>query len=396
MVAALDEAKAAALVEEVEERLAGQYPITGPSYVDLNPYIRAYSDTLGVEIGSQYFTDWGCAIYPGQTGGQADFGWRQEHRIPHPDSLEFDYVANGILANAGYRPTFYLDKPDALRKGYGRPWTWIPDPAMDEPLTESWFAPNGVMITGHDMQHFSLKFLAALAANPTKNEKSKMAKAFLWRYAAIVGGWLRTEFCIASYYSPREVGRVLDFICDVANVGYMDEMDAQAVIDWVEYTVLPQIPTNGMGYIYKPTDQGYKPEPYLGVVPYGYPWQDGLMVPGLWRFGEILEKFGNAHQQEIGIELKAKARSIGKHMASVITDDGACPKAEGLDGQLSWVPSEKYGYAVWCYRALRIAGEHAKAEVVFQRYKNQPYWWPWFVEADGKWNPNLPMAYWEQ
>lgn len=366
------------------------------SYVDLNPYVRTYCDTLGVEIGSAYFLAWGCEIYPGQTGGQADFGWRQDHKIPKVGTPEFDVAANGILANAGYRPIFYLDTFDAKRKGYGRPWTWIPDPVIDEPLTESWFAPNGVMVTGHDMQHFSLKFLAALAAKPTPNEKSQMAKAFLWRYASVVGGWLRTDWCKTGYYSSREVGRVLDFVCDVANVGYMDMADAQAILDWVEYVVLPQIPANGMGYIYKPTDQGYKTEPNLGDVPYSYPWQDGLMVPGMERFGVLLENHGNKQQKRLGSELRAKARLIAKHMASVITDDGACPKAEGIDGQLSWVENEKYGYSVWCYRALRIAGAHAKADVVFNKYKNDSYWWPWFVEPDGKWNKALPMAQLEQ
>jgi hypothetical protein len=363
-----------------------------PTYIDLNPYLRSFCETLGVEIGSTTWLAYGCELYPGQTGGQNDFGWRQDHAVPAVGSQEFARVANAILSNAGYRPTFYLDKPQAMRMGYGRPWTWVPDPTIDDVLSEGWYAPNGKLVTGHDMQHFSLKFLAALSSVAVDNEQKFFAKAFMWRYMGIVGGWLRTDFCKAHYYSSREVGRVLDFVSDCVQFAPVDDPDLQSVIDWIEFTVLPQIPTNGMGYIYKPTDQGYKPEPNLGVVEYSYPWQDGLMVPGMWRFGGLLIETSDPHLQSLGQELRDKARSIAIHMASIITADGACPKAEGIDGKLSWVENEKYGYSVWCYRALRIAGADGKADLVFQKYGNLPYWWPWFVEPDGSWNPNLPMA----
>ena len=58
-----------------------QYSYNLP-YTDLNPFMRTYCDGLGVEIGSDWFLAYGCALYPGQTGGQPDFGWRQDHRIP--------------------------------------------------------------------------------------------------------------------------------------------------------------------------------------------------------------------------------------------------------------------------------------------------------------------------
>jgi hypothetical protein len=367
-----------------------QYSYNLP-YTDLNPFMRTYCDGLGVEIGSDWFLAYGCALYPGQTGGQPDFGWRQDHRIPPANLPEFDRAAKAILANAGYRPTFYLDSPDALRKGYGRPWDWVPDPLIDDVLTEGWKAPNGKLVVGHDAQHFSLKFLAALAANPVPNEYSNMAQAFMWRYASIVGGWLRTEY-YQSLHSSREVGRLLDFVADVIDVAWMEPEDAVAIINWARHAVVPSIYPDGTGYVYYPGDQGYKPEPNLGTVPYSYPWQDGLMAPGMYRFGHILMDTNFPEFVNLGNDLVHQSRRVAAHVASLITDDGACPKAEGLDGKLSWVENEKYGYSVWCYRALRIAGAHAKADAVFARFKDDPNWWPWFVEADGSWNPNLPLA----
>ena len=105
-----------------------------------------------------------------------------------------------------------------------------PGPLIDDVLTEGWKAPNGKLVVGHDAQHFSLKFLAALAANPVPNEYSNMAQAFMWRYASIVGGWLRTEY-YQSLHSSREVGRLLDFVADVIDVAWMEPEDAVAIIN---------------------------------------------------------------------------------------------------------------------------------------------------------------------
>lgn len=370
---------------------SGDAQFATSSYTDLNPWVRAYCDTLGVEIGSDLWRSFGSELYASQTGGQADFGWRQDHRIPPVSNPRFERVAKAILSNAGYRPIFYLDDPDALRKGYGRPWDWLPDSTIDDPLTEGWKSPNGKLVTGYGAQHISLKFIAALAAVPTPNEYSEMARAFLWRNASVVGGWLRTSY-YHDLHSSREVGRMLDLVCDAVEHAWIDPYDGGAILDWTENVVLAQIQPNGIGYVLKPTDQGYKPEPNLGAVPYWYPWQDGLMVGGMYRFGVLLQESPLGDLQILGQKVIAMARKVAGNMASVITDDGACPKAVGLDGKVSWVENEKYGYAVWCYRALRIAGAHEKANAVFERFKSDPSWWPWFVEADGSWNPNLPMA----
>jgi hypothetical protein len=46
---------------------------------------------------------------------------------------------------------------------------------------------------------------------------------------------------------------------------------------------------------------------------------------------------------------------------------------------------------VWCYRALRLANANAKAQAVFERYKDSPEWWSFFVEPDGNYTPGLNL-----
>ncbi|MFN0207802.1 MAG: hypothetical protein ACKVS6_15955 [Planctomycetota bacterium] len=361
-------------------------------YIDFNPQVRAYCDiTYGVAPGSPDWLKWGCALNPGQGGGQPDFGWRQDHVVPGQGHPGYEMAARAILANAGYRPIYYIDAPNGMRKGYGRPWDWIPDPAVDDIISTGYKAPDGKVIIGHDVQHFSLKFLNVIASNPVLTDETLAAKVFMWRFAAQIAGTLRTNYFQEKIHSSREVGRTCDFMVDCVTNSWMEDHDAQTFLDWVKNVVIPTIGPDGIAYIYKPGDDGYKPEPNLGAVPYWFPWQDGLMAAGMDRLGSVLIEKGSPLQKTLGGQIKAAARAVAIKMASVITNDGAVPKAVGLDGKLSWVENEKYGYGVWCYRALRIAGANVKADAVIKRYKNEPAWWSFLVEPNGEYNSELPM-----
>ncbi|MBI3820628.1 MAG: hypothetical protein HY286_18215 [Planctomycetes bacterium] len=370
--------------------------IYSSAYLDLNPFVRAYCDGLAVLPGSTGWNEWGCALFPGQTGGQPDFGWRQDYLVPDSHSPKYPAAANFILTNAGYRPIFYMDPPNAMRKGYGRPWDWTPDPNIDDPIFSGWISPyNKSIVVGHDVQHISLKFLAALAtdnSNTAFTNEAIMAKAFMWRYAAMVAGQLRTDYFKTTIHSSREVGRILDFAVDCVNNALLDDQDAGAVLDWVKNAVLPSIYPTGVGFIYDPSQQGYKPEPQLGAVDYWFPWQDGLEAAGLDRLGRYLIAYGTKEYTDLGTILQMKARLIASNTANVISHDGNCPKAVGVDGKIAWVGDEGYGYGAWCYRALRISGQDGKADVVFQRYQNKPDWWCWLVEPDGSYNPLLSIG----
>lgn len=358
-------------------------------YVDLNPYVRAWCDLLNVSAGSGEWLQFGCELNPGQTGGQADFGWRQDHRVPPVSNPRYVKTAAAILANAGHRPVFYIDPPKGLRKGLGRPWAWVPIPGVDDIATTGWNAPNGKIVIGHDLQHFSLKFIDALARKQEVTEQGIAAKFMMWRFAAQAAGMLRTDYYKNSIHSSREVGRLFDFVVDCAESSIIDDQDAETFLAWTENAVIPAIQPDGVGFIIKPGDVGYKIEPNLGNVPYWFPWQDGIMAVGMDRLGAYLEKVGTSSQQQLGTQVRVLARKVAVNMANFITEDGAVPKAVGLDGKLSWVENEKYGYGVWCYRALRLAGANKKADAVLERYKKSPEWYSWFVEIDGNYNGTL-------
>lgn len=367
------------------------YSSNNYNYVDLNPIMRAYVEGLGVPPGVGDWNQFGCELFPGQTGGQADFGWRQDHRVPVVADPKYKNVAAKILSNAGFRPVFYLDAPLGTRKGYGRPWDWVPDPVIDDPILTGWKHANGKVVVGHDLQHWSFKHLASLAGRHDFTEQSLAAKVMLWRMAASMGGMLRTEYFKNTIHSSREVGRALDFAIDCAKFSVMDDQDADAILAWVKNAVIPSVREDGIGFVYQPGQQGYKTEPQLGSVDYWFPWQDGLEAAGIDRFGQFLQTLPEKELSDLGTVMRMKARTIAGKTASVITDDGNCPKAVGMDGKIAWVGDEGYGYAVWCYRALRIAGAHAKANAVFERFKAKPEWWSWFVEPNGTYNPKLGL-----
>lgn len=362
------------------------------SYIDLNPIVRDFCNLLNVDPGSLEWAQWGCELFPGQTGGQSDFGWRQDHRVPNVNNPKYKQAAAYILTNAGYRPIYYIDAIGGTRKGYGRPWDWVADPVIDDPILTGWKAPNGKVVVGHDAQHFSLKYLAALAQGDKLTDECIAAKVFMWRMAAEIGGMLRTDYFKETIHSSREVGRTLDFAVDCVKYSLLDDQDAQAIIDWVTNAVLPSILPNGIGFVYKPGQQGYKTEPQLGNVDYWFPWQDGLEAAGLDRLGRYLQSTDYKPFIDAGNLIRVKARAIAMNTANVISHTGNCPKAVGMDGKIAWVGDEGLGYAAWCYRALRIAGDHEKANTVFDNFKDKPDWWCWLVEPDDNFNPKLPIA----
>lgn len=366
-----------------------------PDYIDLNPVVRDY---LGLNvnnelIGSQLWFLYGTALDPQQTGGQPDFGWRQDHKVPNSTIPGFDTIADLILANAGSRPTFYLQPPFGVRGNVGRPLGWTPDPLIDDPATAGWFAPNGALVVGHGLQHFSFKHVAALAASQPPTEKALVAQFMLWSFGRQIGAQLRNDFNKYAIHSSREVGRSMDFIIDCAQLAWIEDDDASTILDWVKFTVLPAIEPDGIGHIYYPGDQGYHLDPQIGEAPYWYPWQDALMAAGMHRFGNYLITIaGNdTNLATLGAAVVSKSRLVAAKVASVVTDEGFCPKSIGLNGNISWDPDDwALGYGAWTYRALRIANAHAKADTIFNKLKNSSQWWPWFVEPNGNWNPGMP------
>ncbi|MFN0206165.1 MAG: hypothetical protein ACKVS6_07605 [Planctomycetota bacterium] len=364
-----------------------------PDFIDLNPVVRAYCSIHGIEVGSPTWLAFGTTLFPNQGGGQPDYGWRKDHQIPEVNSADYLTVAHAILANVGYRPIFYFDNPGGVRQGYGRPWNWKADPLIDDPVTTGWYAPNSKLVIGHDIQHFSFKYLSTLAAQTDVTNEVIIAKVFMWRVAATLGGILRTNYH-QYLHSSREVGRVLDFAVDAAITSWIDDSDAESILNWVKNVVMPSVGPTGIGFVYVPGSEGYHPQPELGPgsVSYWFPWQDAMMAVGMDRLGRYLQTLHVQSLSELGIQLQALAMKVAQNVASVISADGACPHSVGIDGTLGWIDSEKYGYGVWCYRALRIAGANGKADAVYQRYKSEPKWWTWFVESDGSWNPDLPVA----
>jgi len=357
-----------------------------PGYVDLNPLVRSLVDLTGVDPGSPLWLQYGCALLPGQGAAQPDFGWRQDFQIPLQGTPAYYVAANAILANAGYRPTFYLNLPSAMRMETGRPWGWSPGPD-DNPLTTAWESPFGVDVTGHDPQHYSLKFLAALGAHPGLH--GDLARAFLWRFAAQIAGTLRTDYYSHSLHSSREAGRVLDFFADALLTTTVDPEDAASVLAWIQNAVLPNVLPNGIGHMYLPSDEDFIPEMDLGSVPYWFPWQDGLFAGGLDRFGQLLETYGSDWQRSLGSNMRFTAWRIATNLVSVVDWDGGVPKAVGADGQVHWIDNEKYGYGAWCYRAMRIAGADDKANMILARFFADPEFRSFLVEPDGSWAPGL-------
>ncbi|MBI3820714.1 MAG: hypothetical protein HY286_18650 [Planctomycetes bacterium] len=365
-------------------------------YIDLNPDVRNYLSLLNDTIGTQEWYAYGTGIDPQQTGGQPDFGWRQDYKIPDVADPNYLKVAGLILSNAGFRPTYYVVLPGSLRKGYGRPLEWTAEPGVDDPVTTGWYASNGDLLVGHGLQHVSFKHLAALASSEPATEQTLAAQFMMWSMGVMVGGTLRTDYYQTALHSSREVGRVFDFAVDCAKCAWFDDDNAITILDWAKNTVLPSVTSDGIGHIYYPGDQGYHLDPNLGEVPYWYPWQDGLMIAGMNRLGSFLVALfpdGQGDIAYLGAALGAKARFMASKLASVITDDGKCPKAIGLNGNISWSPDdEAVGFGAWCYRALRIANANSKADAVFAKLKDNSDYWPWFVEPDGSWNPNLNMG----
>ncbi len=367
--------------------------VVPPSYFDLNPLIRDFVDGFGVAPGTPLWLAYGSTAYPGQTGGQSDFGWRQDHALPGFGSGAYHNVAKAILSNSGHRPIFYVDEPHALRHGFGRPWDWCPQPGLDEPVTTGWIAPNGVVVVGHDLQHYSLKFLAALAAGPPESPYREIARGFLWAFAGQLGGMLRTPYFQTEIHSAREVGRGLDFVADAARYGFFDDDDADSIVAWIRDTVIPKIVEPGIAKVFWPTDASYHPVAELGLVPYWIPWQEAVCAPGMDRCARVLQETGDPTLIALGASLRYQATRIAQNVARVVTVDGAVPHAVSFaDGAKQWT-TDQYPLGVWCYRALRMAGAHAKADAVLARYRSDPYWWPFFVEPDGKFASTLPIAW---
>ena len=215
----------------------------GAGFQNLNPTINQIADAQGVRPGSPEWLAAGPAAYSGQTGSHGSYGWRHHHRVDR------DFI-RAAIANYGHRRTYY-DSAPTRQFGYeagGRPTGWMPESPGDQP-DGSWITPDGVRITGPEVEHFWLDPLWAIVDSlpvdidsPLGSLPSDRVARVLatFQVASLIGQIRYTPTSVYPWgYGDRANARIIDTIVQAAQRGCIHQRDVPSALEFIESVALP-------------------------------------------------------------------------------------------------------------------------------------------------------------